>query len=177
LKVCTIRRYQDTEYPANRVVVDETLETLLARAEKRKEALEQQEREMTPEVQLEDGVSYLEDDDPFRLDGTQSTSARASSKYAWVSMVGEYITSSSDKILSGLLRRHQVHSRRPGYGILLHHQGEWATPDSPYVPAAQNGRNQRQEVLPLRKVDSIWTYGNTRTGFPGRGRSGGKDGQ
>jgi hypothetical protein len=104
LKVCTIRRYQDTEYPANRVVVDETLETLLARAEKRKEAPEQQEREMTPEVQLEDGVSYLEDDDPFRLDDTQSTSARASSKYAWVSMAGECTASSSDKPLSGLLR-------------------------------------------------------------------------
>lgn len=64
---------------------DETLETLRKRAEKRKEELERQEQESKPEVHLEEGVSYLEDDDPFRLDDTQSTNARASSKYAWVS--------------------------------------------------------------------------------------------
>lgn len=69
----------------DRIGLDETLETLRDRAERRRELLEQKEQESEPDIQLQDGVAYLEDDDPFRLDDSHSTNARASSKYAWVS--------------------------------------------------------------------------------------------
>ena len=45
----------------------------------------QQQQGEVENLQIEDGVSYLEDDDPFRLEDAASTHARAKSIYGWVS--------------------------------------------------------------------------------------------